>query len=60
MKERVWSTYNALHFLHYPPCLIVEMVYASMFWMNTFPPHNGASTALSPCTIITGQAVDYK
>jgi len=60
VKERVRSTYNALPFLHYPPRLIVEMVYASVFWMNTFPPHSGASIALSPRTIITGQAVDYE
>jgi len=27
-KEQVCSTYNALPFQHYPPRLIVEMVYA--------------------------------
>jgi len=36
------------------------MVYASIFWLNTFPHNEGMSTALSPCTLITGQAIDYK
>jgi len=59
-KERVRSTYNALLFQHYPPRLIVEMVYASVFWLNTFPPHDGATSAMSPRAIITGQPVDYQ
>jgi len=44
IKERIRSTYNALPFQHYPPRLIVEMIYTSVFWLNTFPPHDRSSS----------------
>ncbi len=37
LKEHVHGIYNALPFTHYPPRLIIEMVYASVFWLNNFP-----------------------
>jgi len=41
LKEQVPGIYNALLFMHYPPQLIIEMVYASVFWFNTFPHTTG-------------------
>jgi len=35
------------------------MVYAAVFWLNTFPLENGVSTTLSPCSLLTGQVIDY-
>ena len=42
-----------------PPHLTVEMVYASVFWLNSFPLWNGISTKLSPHAIMMGQCLDY-
>jgi len=35
------------------------MVDAAVFWLNAFPPENGMSAVLSPCTVLTGQVIDY-
>ena len=42
-----------------PARLIVEMVYTSVFWLNCFPTHNGVSDSLSPCSIVSGQCINY-
>eukprot|EP00978_Attheya_sp_CCMP212_P043302 scaffold280126_cov62-Attheya_sp.AAC.1 len=42
-KERVRCIYNTLPFKKIPPRLVVEMVYASNFWLNAFPPADGVS-----------------
>jgi hypothetical protein len=42
-----------------PPRMIVEMVYASNFWLNSFPTTGGISTTLSPRAIIAGTNIDY-
>jgi len=47
VKERVRAVYNSLPFRRYLPWLVVEMVYAAVFWLNAFPPENGVSTMLS-------------
>jgi hypothetical protein len=39
--------------------MIVEMVYASNFWLNSFPTTGGISTTLSPRAIIVGTNIDY-
>jgi hypothetical protein len=38
---------------------LVEMINASVFWLNAFPHRLGFSPTLSPRTIITGKHVDY-
>ncbi len=60
VKERTRCTYNCLPFERFPPLLIVEMVFLSVFWMNAFPHKNGISASLSPRTIVTGRHVDFK
>ena len=42
-----------------PPRLVIEMVSASTFWWNSFPPEGGISDTLSPRALIVGMEVDY-
>ena len=58
-KERVRSVYNTLPFTKLPPRLIIEMVSATTFWWNSFPPEGGVSDTLSPRAIVVGMEVDY-
>jgi hypothetical protein len=59
VKERTRCTYNMTPFEHYPPRMIIEMVFLNIFWLNAFPHHLGVSQTLSPRTIVTGIGVDY-
>jgi hypothetical protein len=58
-KERTRCTYNMSPFDHYPPRMVIEMVFLSVFWINAFPHRLGVSQTLSPRTIVTGLEVDY-
>jgi hypothetical protein len=58
-KERTRCTYNATPIEHYPPRMIIEMVFLSIFWLNAFPHQLGALQTLSLRTIITGLHIDY-
>ena len=60
VKERMQAIYNTLPFQKIPAQLIIEMAKTAMFWLNAFPAAGGALQDLSPCTILTGQQVDYK
>jgi hypothetical protein len=44
---------------HYPPRLIIEMVFPSIFWLNAFPHQLGVSQTLSPRTMVTGLHINY-
>lgn len=39
--------------------MLVEMFYASTFWLNCFPPSSGASKTMSPRLLVTGVGADY-
>ena len=39
--------------------MIVEMVYSSNFWLNSFPALDGVSDTLSPRAMIVGTQIDY-
>lgn len=39
--------------------LTIEMVVASNFWLNSFPPDSGISDVLSPRAIVTGSTIDF-
>ena len=39
--------------------MLVKMVYATVKWINTFPPKGGVSDILSPCAIFTGTQLNY-
>ena len=60
VKEHMQAIYNTLPFQKIPAWLVIEMTKTAMFWLNAFPVMGGASQDLSPCTILTGQQVDYK
>jgi hypothetical protein len=59
VKERTCCTYNVLPFERYPPKLLIEMVFLSLFWLNAFPNKQGISRTISPRTIVTGKQIDY-
>jgi hypothetical protein len=42
-----------------PARLIIEMVYTSVFWLNSFPNRNGITGNYSPRNIVVGQQIDY-
>jgi hypothetical protein len=46
-------------FEHFPPKMIIEMVFLSIFWLNTLPHRLGVSQTLSPRTIVTALGADY-
>ena len=60
VKECMQAIYNTLPFQKIPARLVIEMAKTAMFWLKAFPVMGGASQDLSPCTIQTGQQVDYK
>jgi hypothetical protein len=55
VKERVRCVWNTLDYNTLPPRMIVELVYASNFWLNAFPTNGGISATLSPRAIIVAQ-----
>jgi hypothetical protein len=59
IKERTRCTYNVLEFEQYPPKMISEMVFSSVFWLNAFPNRLGISNTMSPRTIVTGLTIDF-
>ena len=59
IKERTRSVYNSLPFKKFPNRLLMEIVYAQVFWLNAFPSANGISKTSSPCSIVTGSGIDY-
>jgi hypothetical protein len=59
MKERICCTYNSLPFHRLPPQLIINMVYAATFWLNSFPPASGVSPTISPHALVAGTTIDY-
>jgi hypothetical protein len=48
-----------LPFQGMPTRIIIEMVYASVFWLSNFPANDGLSTMMSPCSIVAGLTLDY-
>jgi hypothetical protein len=59
VKERTRCIYNQLPFTKMPARITIEMVYASTFWLNIFPPTDGVSKTMSPRAIIVGGELDY-
>jgi hypothetical protein len=58
IKERARGMRNTLPFRKIPAVMIIEMVYASVFWLNTVPPVDGVTT-MSPRKLIAGQKLNY-
>ncbi len=59
LKERTRCVYCTLPFLRIPAVMLVELVIAQVFWLNTFPPDDGVSKTLSPRALIAGTEIDY-
>jgi hypothetical protein len=59
VKERTRCVYNTVPFKRMPTTMVVEMVHASVFWLNMFPSSDGVSDTLSPTGIIVGLKLDY-
>jgi hypothetical protein len=59
VKERTRCVYNIVPFPRMPSRMLVEMVQASVFWLNMFPPEDGVSDTISPRELIAGLKIDY-
>jgi hypothetical protein len=59
IKERARSVYNTLPFTKIPGRMVAELVYYSVFWLNSFPAQDGISNTLSPRAIVIGSHVDF-
>ena len=59
VKERTRCMYNSVPFKQFPRMMIAEMVYASIFWLNSIPANDGVSDRLSPRSIMVGSVLDY-
>jgi hypothetical protein len=58
-NERTRCIYTMLPFDKISARITIEMVYASVFWLNMSPPADGVSTTHSPRNIICGHQLDY-
>jgi hypothetical protein len=60
VKERTRCIYDMLPFQQILPRMLIEMVYSSNFWLNSFPPDDhGVSPVLSPRAIVAGMELNY-
>jgi hypothetical protein len=60
VKDRSRSTYWMLPFKYIPRIVLIQLIKNVIFWLNSFPAHNGVSTTMSPRCIMTGgQEIDY-
>ena len=60
-KERIWSVYTELIQVYgrVPGVLIRKLIYAVIFWLNSFPVEDGISAMISPQAMINGQSVEF-
>ncbi len=59
VKERTRCLYNSVPFKSFPRMMIAEMVYCSIFWLNSLPVADGISDRLSPRYILVGSTLDF-
>jgi hypothetical protein len=59
VKKRTHCTHTVTPFDHFPPKMITEMIFLSVFWLNAFPHRLGVSKTLSLRTIVTGLVIGY-
>ena len=60
IKERARCVYNTMPFKKIPGRMVAELIYYSIFWLNTFPARDGVSKTLSPRSIVTGSQIHLK
>jgi hypothetical protein len=59
IKECTRCIYNTLPFRQIPPHMLIEMVYLSNFWLNSFPPDDSVSKVLNPHAIVAGMQLNF-
>jgi hypothetical protein len=59
VKERTRCVYTMLPYKKMPSRMVVEMVKASVCWLNMFPADDGVSDTLSPREIVAGLKIDF-
>jgi hypothetical protein len=60
LKEWCRCIHNTLPFKKFPPMLVVQMVSTCNFWLNSYPPKDGASqSSINPRDLISGRKLDY-
>jgi hypothetical protein len=59
VKDRSRCVYTTVPFKCMPTCMTVELVYASVFWLNMFPATNGVSNTISPRGLISDLKLYY-
>ena len=52
MTGQVYDNYNIIPFDHFPPSMVIEMVYTVVFWRNMFNLKGGVSKTQSSSEII--------
>ena len=58
VKDKIGCAFNGMPFKKMPAQMIIEMVYSSIFWLNSIVPNQGVSATLSPCELMTGKSLD--
>lgn len=59
VKDRARSCYNMLPFQYVPRLVLVHLIKNSVFWLNSFPAADGASSTESPRYILTGRKIRF-
>ena len=59
VEERGCCIFNTLNFSCNSDDLIREMIYASVFWIHSFPPEYGISSTMIPRPIPMDQHIDF-
>jgi hypothetical protein len=59
VKERIRCIHNSRPFQRCPPRILIEMVYAATFWLNSFSHPLGISQCLSPRAIVSVATIDF-
>ncbi len=52
------GVYNTMPFTKIPRRMVAELIYYSVFWLNSFPARDGVSDTMSPRAIVTGANID--
>lgn len=59
IKERVRGYVNTLPYTKMPTAMKVQLVYHTVFWVNSFPKKSGVSDTMSPREIVKGVKIDF-
>ena len=60
LKDRTRSTYQSLPYKYIPRIILIHLVKNVALWLNTFPSHDGISSAHSPHHFMTGFELSFK